>query len=131
VPPHRAATPPRSRPPPSVIPASALVTQHPPGGPHELTGNTLPSASHHRAIGECATVRGLRAVTTPPARPVRVGTWAASPAGPGRKTVAQPAGHPASHGRPPHLTLWHRAGFWPSTVPGVLNVFPFVLINRK
>jgi hypothetical protein len=73
-PPHQAATPPHSRPPPSVSPASALVVRRPPGGPHELAGNTLPPASHHRAFSEHATARGLRAETTPLAHSTRVHT---------------------------------------------------------
>jgi hypothetical protein len=52
---HRAATPPCSRPPPLVSPTLALVARRPPGGPHELTGNALPPASHHRPVGDRAT----------------------------------------------------------------------------
>jgi hypothetical protein len=49
----------------------------------------------------------------------------------GRWTV----GHQPSQGRLNRLLAQRsyrpRAGFRPSTVPGVLNIFPFVLINRK
>jgi hypothetical protein len=100
-PPYRAATPPHSRPPPSVSPASALVAQRPPGVPHELTSNTLPLASTHRAIGERTSVRGLCAVTTPPARQTR----AQSRGHAGRQPEAQLAFRPASRGRPPRLAL--------------------------
>jgi hypothetical protein len=65
-----------------VSPASALLARRPPGGPHELDGNTLAPASHHRAIGE-------RAVTTLPARPARLQHAGHSAAGPGRQAEAQ------------------------------------------
>jgi hypothetical protein len=74
--------PPRSRPLPSVSPACALVARCPPGGPHELAGNTLLPASHHRPLGDRA-----------------------SAAGPGRQAVAKPAFRPIAHGRPLSLAL--------------------------
>jgi hypothetical protein len=74
--------PPRSRPLASVSPASALVARCPPGGPHELAGNTLLPASHHRPLGDRA-----------------------SAAGPGRQAVAKPAFWPIARGRPLSLAL--------------------------
>jgi hypothetical protein len=72
----------RSRLPPSVSPASTLVPRRPPGGLHELTSNTLPPASHHRSVDDCATVsshaRGAHGDHTL-ARPVRAMAWARGP----------------------------------------------------
>jgi hypothetical protein len=87
---HRAATPPRSRPSPSVSPTSALLARCPPSGPHELVSNTLLLASHHQAVTE----RGLRVVTTHPTRLTRAQTtWAR---GPLRGWTGPPGRGPAS-----------------------------------
>jgi hypothetical protein len=80
-------------------PNSPLLAQHPPCVPHELTGSTLPPASHHQAIDEhstapshARTARGDRAASALGARDLAA-----------RLRPSQPIGRPRVAGR---HSLW-------------------------
>jgi hypothetical protein len=99
--------------PPSVSPTSALAARCPAGGPHKLAGNTMPLASHHRAVGKRATTWAAR--VTAWARGLLRG-WTGPP---GRGLVAFRL---AAHGRPPRQ--WTVA---PGRIrPGTVRLFSIV-----
>jgi hypothetical protein len=93
--------------PPSVSPTSALAARCPAGGPHKLAGNTMPLASHHRAVGKRATTWAAR--VTAWARGLLRG-WIGPP---GRGLVAFRL---AAHGRPPRRWTVASGRIWPGTV---------------
>jgi hypothetical protein len=102
-----------------VSPAFAFVARRPPDGPNELTGNTLPPASHHQPLSDRATAPSRARAARGDHAPVRAqwhertGSLRGWTGPPGRGPAGLPAGSVWQAAEPGTVAMGR---FRPSTV---------------